>query len=68
MATFECTPCPVDFSDGSRAAAEAEARRCLQAMVPESVREACTVRVEVAEGHAARELVLVVHSGAHPAR
>jgi nucleotide-binding universal stress UspA family protein len=47
----------------ARAATEAECLRRLRALVPDSVREACTVQVEVAEGRAARELVRVAREG-----
>lgn len=47
----------------ARAAAEAECLRRLRALVPASVRDACTVHVEVAEGRAARELVRAAREG-----
>lgn len=47
----------------ARLAAEAEARRRLQALIPESVRQACSVHVEVVEGRAARELVRAAREG-----
>ncbi|HEY6506823.1 MAG TPA: universal stress protein, partial [Vicinamibacterales bacterium] len=43
--------------DRIRAAAEAECLRRLRALVPDSVRQACTVHTSVVEGRAAREIV-----------
>jgi nucleotide-binding universal stress UspA family protein len=43
--------------DRIRAAAEAECLRRLRALVPDSLRQACTVHTSVVEGRAAREIV-----------